>query len=208
MAEMIETIEALTLFLYLLPGVVGFFVYETLAEKRTTESSFSIAAIVTLTFLSVLVSSSVFGQPILPTVDPTNKTVPIIFEAFFGVGFFIATVSAAVLGGVAAWLQNKNFLLRVLKFTDITRKTGKIDAWHQVFMIERGKWCRLIFDDETRLVGWPKYYSMHAKEAPQLFLTNATWHRKDQNQYVARDVNGSGVLITSWDHVTAIEILR
>ena len=31
---MIETIEALTLFLYLLPGVVGFFVYDTRGQSR------------------------------------------------------------------------------------------------------------------------------------------------------------------------------
>ncbi len=204
---MIETIEALTLFLYLLPGVVGLFVYDTFTEKRTTDSSFNIAAVMTLTFLSVLVSSIVFEQPVLPTVDPEKKTVPKIFEAFFGVGFLIATASAALLGGVGAWIQNKNYIYRLFKFTGITRQTGKIDPWHQLFTTERGKWCRLIFDDGTRLVGWPRYYSMHAKDAPQLFLADATWHTKTQSGYVTRDVRGPGVLIASWEKVRAIEIL-
>ena len=204
---MIETIEALTLFLYLLPGVVGLFVYETFAERRETDSSSRTAAIVTLSFLSVLVSSSLFGQPILATVAPDVKTVPKIFEAFFGVGFVIATGSAAFLGVAWAWVHNINLFYKLFRFAGITKKTGKIDPWHQVFTTYSGKWCRVIFDDETRLVGYPKYYSLHAKDAPQLFLAKAISYRKVQNQYVGKDVKGPGVLITSWDHVTAIEIL-
>ena len=206
---MIETIEALTLLLYLLPGVVGYFLYELLVERKPTELSSKSSAIVTLTFFSVLISSAIFEQPILPSVDNSlTKSVPAVFEAFFGANFIWALAVAIVLGGAAAWIRNKNYIFKALKKLKITRQTGAIDPWHQVFQTERGKWCRITFKDGTELVGWPKFYSLHG-ENKQLFLANAVWFKnvdsKDNPQ--EKNVEGPGVLLCSFEEISAIEFL-
>lgn len=185
---------------------MGFFVYQTLAERKAAEQSSRVSAIVVITFLSVLISNGVSEWTLLPDISG-GTSVRELFEAFFGYNFLVPVAVAVFLGFCGAWIHNKGLLYRAFKFTGVTRQTGKNDPWHQVFTTNEEKWCRIVFDDGTRLVGWPRYYSLDATETPQLFLADATWHRKNGGAYKASDILGPGVLITEWANVRAIEFL-
>ena len=123
---MVETVEALILLLYLLPGAAGYFVFDILSERKSGDAISRIVAVVTLTLLSVFISSHIYDYPILPDIS-VNKTIPKILESFFGYGFLIATAVAAILGFIGAWINNKKLIYKFFMFTGITRQTGDID---------------------------------------------------------------------------------
>ena len=64
-------------------------------------------------------------------------------------------------------------------------------------------------------MGWPKYYS-EGSEHKELFLTEAEWHvpksaankiNKDE-EWESKCVQGPGVLLTEFDNVVAIDVIR
>lgn len=202
---MIETIGALTLFLYLLPGVVGLFFYGLFSESIDPSKTTKLSSIIVITLVSVFIVSEIIGQPILPDT-PKNVTVPELVSRFFGANFWYTCLFGGILGILAALINNYHVVLRLFRWAKITSKTGKDDIWHESFKSADDRWCRIRFDDGKILVGWIKYYSMDSSRKG-LLVGNAIWYFPIRNGFVDYKVEGPSVFVTNFDKVIAIDFL-
>ena len=207
------TAEALALFLYLLPGVIGFFVFEMLSDSKPSSSYSRVGATTAFAFASVLVVSAFTSQPVLPVIeDPAKTSVSEILNHFMRASLLPVFVVAIALGALSAWTGNRGLIFKVLKCFRITYQTGKVDVWHQVFITYRAKWLRVRLKSGKQLVGWPAFYSLTSEKGPMLFLAEATWSwPKNEGgtvEFESSDVDGPGVLISSLDDVESIEFLE
>lgn len=208
---MIESIQALTIFLYLLPGILGYFFYELLAERSPSDSWYRVAAIISITFFAVLLGKLIskplgIDHAILPKT-PENGGIPDIFASFFGTSFLIICLVAMVIGVIAARTANSNYINQVLGKVAGTSKTGKADVWHQVFTTFDNHWCRIRYKNGSLLIGYPKYYSMKNNEVA-LFVGKAAWYLPDGLGFKELEIKGEGVLITEFEDIIAIDVLH
>lgn len=212
------SIFAFALWLYLLPGLAGFFIYEYIAETTKREIFDKIVMALTLTLSSTLIANFVFGISFVPDIplDP-KANAAVVLNSFLKSNILIVTIISCSIGGLLAYLKNAGIVYNFLRKIKVTRRTGMIDPWHQVFTTFRKEWYIVKYKDGRELVGWPKYYS-ETGERKELFLADATWHLPvrqptvaDQPQdgdFIEKDVDGEGVFLVNFDNVIAIEIGR
>jgi hypothetical protein len=227
-----DKIEAFIILLFLLPGFVGLIVYEIVAEvpKRETFDKVVVAIAITVvaTVLHGILGSyyPYFGTPAgleqvaayAAAKDDAQAAANLAAARAIIAGLTWTTAIAAGLGLVSAAFQNWGVVHGLLRLLGITRRTGAIDVWHQVFSRGEQCWVRLIYKNGTMLVGYAKYFSEDSKTMA-LYLAEATWHvpemptgqtdftkiaPADITNYVQVNVN-PGVLVTKFDDVVAIE---
>jgi hypothetical protein len=234
-----DKIEAFIILLFLLPGFVGLIVYEIAAEvpKRETFEKVVVAlaftAVASVLHGIVGTFTSVVGTPagleqiaaLSAAKDDAKAAANLAAARAIIAGLGWTTAIAVVLGLVSATLQNKGGIYKTLLLLGITKRTGAIDVWHQVFSRGARCWVRLRYRNGTMLVGWAQYFSEDSKTMA-LFVSEATWHLPqapvaggtavdftkvapgDITSFVAVDVAGPGVLVTRFDDVVAIDQLN
>lgn len=86
----------------------------------------------------------------------------------------------------------------------LTRKTGRIDVWHDVFTELRGYWIEVKLKDGTKILGWPDFYSENPDKR-ELFLRNVLITNPDNSSY---DIRGDGILLTDKADIESIEFIQ
>lgn len=216
---MIQSIDALLLLVYLMPGFIGMLVFESLAEIKRRQSPEKIGLIVFFTIISILSISIIHPVSLVPDFDELKKN-PGLLSDLVKSNVLQSSVAAALFGVVFSTIANYRIIYIVASFLKLTKRTGSIDPWHQVFSKHRRVWIQIRFEDGSILVGWPKYYSEEG-EVREVFLAKATWHFPVKNDesgekaggvidiiYRDAEVNGDGVLISNFSKVKSIEILK
>ena len=207
---MVDSIQALLIFLYLLPGVVGYYFFILISEQHPEETFHRLTLIITLSFISTLLTTSILNVPVLPEIPVADQNnVAKIINNFFGKEFLATVGIAALLGGMSAFASNRNWISRLFFKLGLSIKTGKKDVWHQIFTQNAsGKWCFIVFKNKNRLVGYPKYFSLDGSEK-SLFIASGKWYLWDEKtaKYNEKEIDGPGVLLTNFDEILAIEIL-
>lgn len=231
-----DKIEAFIILLFLLPGFVGLIVYEIVAEVPKRETFDKVVVALALTVVASVLHGIVgavwpiFGVPagleqivsIYAAKTDTQAAQNLASGRAIIGGLGVTTAIAIVLGFIFALTQNKGVAYWLLYEYRVTKRTGAIDVWHQVFSRGGNCWVRVRWKNGTLLVGWAKYFSEDMKTMA-LFLSDATWHLPetpmangtpaditkigpgDISSYVQINVDGPGVLITKFDDVVAIE---
>lgn len=202
--------EALALALYLLPGVVGVFVFESMRDREPGDGFSRAGAVVLLTLISLFVVQAVTAVPILPVTGDFKTTSPAtVLSDFLTFSLLPVFAVSILLSAGAAWMSNRGIGYRAVRALGITRKTGRVDVWHQVFSTHRGNWLVVRFKNGHEYVGWPEYYSMTADPEPMLFLADAVARfPRDDGDPVEQEIEGPGVLIASLGEVESIEWLE
>jgi hypothetical protein len=233
-----DKIEAFIILLFLLPGFVGLIVYEIAAEVPKRETFEKVVVAIGLTVVASVLHGILgsfypyFGSPAgleqiaayAAAKDNVQAAANLATARAIIAGLGWTTAIAVVLGLVSATLQNKGGVYKTLLHFGITKRTGAIDVWHQVFSRGARCWVRLRYKNGTMLVGWAKYFSEDSKTMA-LFVSEATWHLPkapivsaapvdfskvapgDITNYTTVDVVGPGVLVTRFDDVVAIDQL-
>lgn len=209
----IGSLDALLLLVYLMPGLIGMLVFESFAEIKKRQFSEKIGFIVLFTIVSVLVVSQYRPVDILPNIE-SMKHSPVTISTVIKNNIFHASVVSICLGMLFAFIANSKILFFLANKARMSNRTGAVDPWQQVFSRFRKKWVQIRFEDGSRIVGWPKYYSEDG-EAKEIFIAEATWYipnncQKDQDgtiNYQEIEVEGEGVLISSFTKVKAVEFL-
>lgn len=199
---------ALFIFLYLLPGFVGAVVYDYLIEREPPSGFERIIEALVLTLVSSTVAHLAFRIPLFPDLALNKDTsLTSVLGAFIGTSLmYIALISAAI-SLVIACMNNHKLLYGLLNATKITFKYGEYDVWKDMFDLKRGYWVKLALKDGRFLIGWPRFYSSSDKPR-ELFLAEASWWLPNQDGgFDSVDVAGSGVYISDFSQVTAIEVL-
>jgi hypothetical protein len=227
-----DQIEAFIILLFLLPGFVGLIVYEIVAEVPKRETFDKVVVAIAITVVASVLHGILgacypyFGSPAgleqvaayAAAKDDAQAAANLAAARAIIAGLGWTTAIAAALGLVSAAFQNWGAMHGLLRLLGITRRTGAIDVWHQVFSRGEQCWVRLVYKNGTLLVGYAKYFAEDSK-AMALYLADATWHvpqmpanqtdftkiaPADITSYVEVEVK-PGVLITRFDDVVAIE---
>lgn len=199
-----EDYEALTILLFLLPGFVGLLIYEITAEVPRRDLFDKVVVALALTVLASVIVSAVGGTTEINAILQSSERIS-LNAVLAGLGWTTATASG--LGLVFAAVQNHGLFYRAIVKFGISKRTGAIDVWHQVFSRGESSWVRLRFKNGDVLIGWPKYFSEDT-EKTALFLAKAVWHFVSPSGFVEEEIDGPGVLMTNFDDVIAIEQLR
>ena len=211
---MIDSFEAFTLLLLLLPGIVGYFLYIFVVDVKPTGSLSSVYLVLFFMLLTQVISIKLFGQGFLPTLagtdDPQRERNIHAYIQNLPIAPFVIS---ALLGIVSAIIKNKAVDYYFLNTLRITHKISERNPWNTVFARKREIWLIIRFKDGTSLIGWPDYYSDSDKEQ-QLYLQSATWHVPVEETKTLVPPNSCGieshdvgaVLLTNFDAVAAIEV--
>ena len=200
---------SLTILFFLLPGLIGLLIYQQIAESDTQRSSFDkVVVAAALALASAAITNWVFGFLGGGLVQRGSDTglndqallaMAIDDVARWPLAVNIATSS--ILAALAAGIHNSGKLFDAFRFVKLTRKTGRIDIWHDAFTTYRGTWVRLTFKDGIGLLGWPQFYSSKPEQR-ELFIADATWIHLDGTTV---DVSGPGVYVNDLTEVRSIE---
>ncbi len=216
---MVQSVDALILLVYLMPGFIGMLVFESLAEIKRRQSPEKIGLIVFFAITSIFSINIMHNISLMPNFEELKKN-PDSLSSLIKTNIFYASVASALFGVIFSTIANYRLIYKVAAWLRLTKRTGSIDPWHQVFSKHRRVWVQVRFEDGSILVGWPKYYSEEG-EIREVFLCKATWHfpiKKEAPEngggedsppaFREVDVEGDGVLISNFSKVKAIEVLK
>ena len=197
------------LLLYILPGLIGYLIYESLASVVKRDVFDKIIFSLSLTLVSALITNVLFSIPLVPNIiDSQTTNLSAILDVFVRTNLLYTSTVACIIGILFAGIRNLGVFYTIFGWFRITKRTGMIDPWHQVFSTFQRRWIMLSFSDGTKLIGWPKYYSEDGTRK-ELFLADATWHSPSSGEggskYREEEVEGEGVFVSNFDNVKSIE---
>ena len=208
------TLQGLAIFLFFIPGIVATILYQNIAEVKKPGNFDKVGIVISLYLLSAVIADGIFGVPILGTAVSDRVDLVTLIQSYTGTDALVRTIIACVLAVGVAVVLNYGWFFALCRKIKLTRRTGRIDTWHQVFTQYRKKWVRIRFADGHRLIGWIGWYAETGADK-QLFIREATWHMKADTQAgeggdstMKIDVDGPGVFVSNFDNVLGIDILK
>lgn len=199
------TVAALNVLIFLLPGFLIQRIIEGLAvtgkPTETTRVIDALAFSLVNYLLYSLLALPLSLKPIPLTLTPDGQ---LQFTGRDALGFLILFAIAVFIGLGFAKSLNEGWHYKILRDKlHLTRKTGRVDVWYDIFSDFRGRWIQVYLKDGTRILGWPDYYS-DSPDKRELFLVEAVVTRPDGTIY---EVTGPGILLTEKAEIERIEIL-
>lgn len=164
----------------------------------------------------IVPEAKVFANPLMSLFGATTKPTGMeaeFQEAFLAAvegGLLPATAIAAGVGLAAAWLHNLGLLPRLgLLPSQFSR-----DPWSDILAHDESVRARILFKDGTVLMGRP-LPGRSAAGTREVFVADAIWFRPNgrldrhgRAAYRAVEVAGPGVLLTDFDAVQVVEMVR
>jgi len=212
---MISSYEALSVLLLLLPGLVGFFFFNQVANIKVSDTLSTISWVVFFLIVTQLMSVWLLGKDFLPDLAGTDDAVrhqKIV--AYLKSVAYAPLAIGALLGILFALLKNFSIAFWILKTLGLSHKVSSRLPWNAMFTAKRGIWVIVRFKDGTSLVGWPEYYSDDETDnVQQLYIQSATWYVPEtksetfipNSQTVVNAVPVGAVLLQDMKNVVAIE---
>jgi hypothetical protein len=204
-----ESMQALAIALFCLPGFVGYSVFSRLYCREIEQAFDKVSWIFLINILSISVLGQFRSVPFLNLL-PEGK-----FFAY-GIAFFInqlllpLSFIAALIGVFLSLVLSSSFIqgyLIKLKFTVKTRHGSVIS---DVIKNNPDAYFKIRFNNGGYVIGHPRKYSLHGDEQ-YLFLGNALRRPKRKSeadsQPPARQIDGPGVLILNFDNVECVEVI-
>jgi Family of unknown function (DUF6338) len=162
-----ETVTAINVLLFLLPGFVSQKMVEWLAahgRSADTETIrgaliFSLVNYVVYAILAfaghrlTLTWSPFPPLPAVPLVLSGGGTLAIHAQQVEALTTLVA-VSVATGTALAQALEN-GWLFGLFRRLKLTRKNSELDVWYDVFQEFQGYWLRVCFKDGSKVIGWP-----------------------------------------------------
>jgi Family of unknown function (DUF6338) len=211
----ITSYEALAVLLLLLPGIIGFFLFNQVSDLKVKDPLSTISWVIFYLIVSQLIAVQLFGSSFLPDVAGANdKETQAKIVTYLQSIALAPLLIGALLGIVFALLKNFSVGYYLLKVLRISHKIGGRLPWNAMFNRKRGIWIIVRFKDGTSLVGWPEYYSDdETSNAQQLYVQDATWYVPESksetfvpsSQISVKAVPCEAVLLQDMKNVVAIE---
>lgn len=205
-------IEALGIFLVLLPGFTCAYFAQYLAVRRKQTDLERVVEALLFSVILYLATLPFFGYKLPVTwhavsADPGTYQVELAWTHLV-----VLALASLVLGILYAANINHDWLMKFFRWVHVTERTARSSIWNDVFQeIPRG-FIQVGLAGDIRVVGWLRYYSDEAEDA-SLFLERAAWYDKDGNENA---VDGPGILLTKqvgieyilfldWETATPVE---
>jgi hypothetical protein len=198
------TVAALNILVFLLPGFLSDRIIVSLnAPRERSDLVFVIDALV-FAFVDYVIYSFAAAHLKLPAIPIQVSANGAEFLPGQSASLALLLAIAAVVGLIWAKISDAGWLYKLLKYLHVTRVTGRVDVWHDIFTDFRGYWFQVRLKDGTRITGWPDYFSDNPAKR-EVFLREALIESPDGRDY---DLEGPGVLLTERAEIERIEILN
>jgi hypothetical protein len=199
-----DKLEALGIFLILLPGFCSAYVIQHLCVRRKQSDLDKVVEALLFSLLLYLATLPLFGF-VLPlswhpatTPQGTVYTIAIHYK-HLAVLFLLAIA----VGVVYAFNINRDWALRPFRRIGLTDRTARSSVWNDAFLDIPGCYLQVELSDGRTVVGYLRYYADDPDEA-SIFLEDAAWLTEEDQI----PIEGPGILITKEAKVVFISFLR
>ena len=213
---------------FLFPGFVAIILFKALTETREIDRLELVVYALCLTVAGNFLTEIIVGKQIDYAIDISELKQGSISGSIINIEAVIySTLFSMVIAVTFSLLYSYGLIFAVLQKLKLTKKTGRINVWHDVFTEFRGQWVEVVYRDGKRILGWPQFYSTH-EESFELFVADATWllpvvETESDTQgtpsgkvenfqlsgWIRSDVDGPGTYIRgNSDDIVAINVLR
>ncbi|ACO33364.1 MULTISPECIES: DUF6338 family protein [Acidobacterium] len=197
-------IEAIGIFLVLLPGFsCAFLVQHIVVRPKQTELDKVVEALL-LSFILYLVTSPFFhySLPLRWTATTQQHFTTYEFQLSWPYIFwlFLGAVLLALLYGANV---NHDWLLKLLRKCKITEKTARSSIWNDAFQDIKNTYVLVGLEDGRSVIGYLRYYSDEQEDA-SLLLEDAAWLDRDGEQ---QPIQGPGILLTKAAGIQSVSFL-
>lgn len=210
-----ETVAAINILLFLLPGFVSQKMVEWLtAHGRSGETVMIRDALIFSLFNYLFYSMLAFAGhlrftwsplPPLPAVPLILSTEGMLAMHAQQVEALAALVMISVTSGsVLAKALENGWLFMAFRKLRLTNKNSELDVWYDVFKDFRSNWLRVCYRDGSKIIGWPYYFSDDPNKR-ELFLADALVEQAN-GEY--GELDGPGILIENMAEVLRIEVIN
>jgi hypothetical protein len=184
-------IEALGIFLILLPGFLCAYVVQSLAVRRKQTELDKVVEALLLSFLLYLPTLPFFGYSLPVSWHEVGTNSNIFQITLHWKQLVTLAIASVVLGTGYAANINHDWFLSIFRLLHVTERTARSTIWNDVFQ-EVGGWVQVGLAGDVVVSGWLGYYSDEAEDS-SLFIEQAAWIDKEGKE---RLIDGPGILIT------------
>ncbi|WP_323992848.1 DUF6338 family protein [Nguyenibacter sp. L1] len=124
----------------------------------------------------------------------------------------VSLLTGLIWSALSVW----GFVFWLLRWLRITRSSGRVDVWQDVFTKHRRAWLRAYLRDGTMITGWPEYFSDEGDKR-EVFLADAFIERPvtvdndaeapEEATYSITELKGPGILLTERAEIVYMEVL-
>jgi hypothetical protein len=184
-------VEALGIFLILLPGFTCAYVAQYLSVRRQQTEFDKVVEALLFSVLLYLATLPFYGNS-LPVAWHSVANAPNQYQVEIRWSqLLVLALGSCVLGIVYAANINHDWLMRLFRQVGVTERTARSTIWNDVFQ-EIGGYVQVGLTGEIKVIGYLRYYSDEAEDS-SLFLEDAAWIDKDGN---TTPITGPGILLT------------
>jgi len=211
------TLAALAVLIFLLPGFVTDRIIVSLTPQRSRTDFRLVIDSLVWAFVDEVIYRVIalrLGLQQFP-VGFTPEHPEVLFEDHALSAVVLLSVSLVV-GLIWSALSVWGVLFWLLRLIKITRSSGRVDVWQDVFTKHRTAWLRAYLQDGTTITGWPEYFSDDGDKR-EVFLADAFIERpfdkegeaeaSDNTVSSITELKGPGILLTERAEIVYIEVL-
>lgn len=192
------TFQAIQILIFLMPGFISVKILDSLVVRKQDSKDLEIVIQALIFSLLIYTLSSLLKINNLITLDPNNYSISFP-HPFLYIWIILISIGISFL---FALIINQGWLMSLVRWLKITRKTSRLSVWNDVFYT---KPRRVIVDffDGSRVFGWVEYYSDYC-ENPFIYLAQPQWIKRGKFENTGLD----GLLITPDQKIRFIEFLK
>jgi hypothetical protein len=196
--------STLGVFLLLLPGFVTLIVERSLAYQREEAGTTTVAKALVYSFViyAVFYVFALIWRLLADLANLNLDKMDIFHDqtVTHGLKVLLLLVVSILLGLGIARLKMTDWHMRRARKMHLTKRTARSSIWIDIFQDyfagkgekrkeekrEKGAWVTVHLKDGRRIFGWPQYYADAFEDGPVLFLNDAKWiNRKNEEFKIA-----------------------
>ncbi|HEY1500745.1 MAG TPA: DUF6338 family protein [Acidobacteriaceae bacterium] len=189
----------------LLPGFLAAYILQSLVSRPKQSDLEKLIEALILSFVIYLISAVVLGTrfPVAWNLvkDSSGNFTYEIQLAWWKLLFLL--LLPILLGFLCAFLMLHDYVLRILRWANLTDRTSRASTWNDVLQDVEGA-AQVELGDGRNVMGWVSYYSDDPDDA-SLFLQHAAWVNTETNEL--EPITGPGILLTKEAGIRSVMFL-
>jgi len=204
------SLDAIQILIFLIPGFISeALLNQFIVTKEKSELWTVIEALIFSMLIYVVYSFAISRSPVALTVVSTPNTSTSSTITYNGIAFIWLVGFSIIIPIILSYLINNDLYMKLLRVLHISKKTARQTTWLDVFLDKQKRYIIINFTDESRLFGWPKYYSDNP-EQQFIYLMQPAWIVKNEKngEYERLELDIDGILITPAYSIESIEFYK
>ncbi|MFM2410876.1 MAG: hypothetical protein RL481_1704 [Pseudomonadota bacterium] len=205
-----ESAQSIFILILTMPGFLGYLAYSKIYRLKVEDNIEKIGYIVGFNVFSLFFSSLFFDINTFLSADFDNLGASDVVGYVNGL-FFACSACSIIVGVLLAIVLNNGKIQKFLTARRITPKTGHASVLADVIASHPDAYFKIRFKSGGHVTGFPRKYSLDGGET-MIFLSKAVRRPpKSPNgdkQPPEYEIQGPGILMTNFDDVTCIEVVK